>query len=283
MRFSFLGTGNMGLPLAMNILATGNELTIYSSRSECQEQFKQKGAKIAPNIAELAKCDVLCTCLPLPNHVEKAVLGEEGLYAHMQPGSVHLEFSTIAPATANILKDAAQKRGIAYIQATVSKTPEVAAQGNAPLFVGGDQEAIDELWPVLEKIGKPTNLKTVDAACAIKLISNLIGMSNIAIVAEALKIGNLAGIDGQQLLSLLLDTGAASFQMKTRGPWILAEDFKARFGIDIAAKDLTIGCAMAEKLGYEPKIISQTLQYLREGHAAGIGHEDVCAIYKLLK
>ncbi len=283
MRFSFLGTGNMGFPLAMNLLEAGEDLVIHSSRPECREEFRKKGALIAANVAELADCDVLCTCLPLPEDVEKAVLGEDGLYARMRPGSLHLEFSTIAPETANALKDAAQQRSIGYIQATVSKTPQVAARGDAPLFVGGDPEAIKKLWPVLEKIGKPENLETVDAACAIKLISNLIGMSNIAVMAEALKIGSLAKIDGRRLLALLLNTGAASTQMQVRGPWILDEDFKARFGIDIAAKDLRLGLSMAKELGYEPKMIGQTFAYLNEGHSQGIGDEDVCAIYKLMQ
>ena len=282
MKFSFLGVGNMGKPLAMNLLKAGEELLIYSRRADCQEEFAKAGAKVAKNIQELAACDVLCTCLPMPQHILEAVLGENGLYAHMPKGSIHLELSTIDPATAEILAADAADKGIEYIQSTVSKTPAVAAAGEAPLFLGGSQKAIEKLLPILQQIAKPYNLQTIEASCAVKLISNLIGMSNIALVAEGLRIGRSAGIDGEELLNLLLDTGCASYQMKVRGPWMLAGDFNARFSIDIAAKDLRLGCAMARSLGYEPKLMEQTLRYLERGGAEGIGEEDVCALYKLI-
>ena len=283
MKFSFLGVGNMGEPLAMNLLKAGEQLQVFTKRADCAKRFTDAGAIVVQKPGELASCDVLCTCLPQPAHIIEAMTGANGLYNSMRSGSIHLEFSTVDPETANMLADEAAKYGIEYVQATVSKTPAVAARGEAPLFVGGSSQAIKKLWPVLEKIAKPYDLKTVEASCAIKLVSNLIGMSNIALVAEGLRIGQAAGADGKELLSLLLDTGCASFQMQTRGPWMLDEDFRARFSIDIAAKDLRLGCAMAKKLGYEPKLMRQTLNYLEEGHKQGIGEEDVCALYKLIK
>ena len=282
MRFSFLGVGNMGEPLAMNLVKAGEEVCVFTSRPDCAARFLEAGASVAADIAQLADCDALCTSLPQPPQIIAAVLGEKGLYGQMKPGSIHLEFSTIDPATANMLAAEAAGAGIEYVQATVSKTPAVAAAGEAPLFLGGSEAAIRKLLPVLTRIAKPYNLKTIDAACAVKLISNLVGMSNIALVAEGLRIGQAAGIDGEELLELLLDTGCASYQMKVRGPWMLAHDYKARFSIDIAAKDLRLGCAMAEELGFEPRLMRDTLRYLEDGRAKGMGSEDVCALYKII-
>lgn len=282
MKFSFLGVGNMGAPLAMNLLKAGAELQIYTTRPDCKERFIEAGAKAVTNISDLAACDALCTCLPQPENILAAVTGPSGLYRLMRRGAIHLEFSTIAPETARFLEADALTYGIEYVQATVSKTPAIAATGNAPLFLGGSAPAIASLWPILEKIAKPHHLKTVDAACAVKLVSNLIGMTNVALVAEGLRIGQAAGVDGEKLLELLLDTGCASFQMQTRGPWMLANDYKARFSIDIAAKDLRLGCAMAKDLDYEPKLMEQALGYLNEGQKVGIGDEDVCALYKIV-
>lgn len=282
MKFSFLGVGNMGEPLAMNLLKAGEELQVYTRRPECAGCFRAAGATVAKDVTALADCDVLCTCLPLPEHILAAVMGEEGLYRRMRPGAIHLEFSTIDPATAHTMAAAARACELEYVQATVSKTPAIAAEGHAPLFLGGSQQAIDKMWPILKKIAIPYNLKTVDASCAVKLISNLIGMTNVALVAEGLRIGQAAGVDGDELLNLLLDTGCASFQMKTRGPWMLADDYKARFSIDIAAKDLRLGCTMAKALGFNPKLMEQGLSYLQAGQALGLGDEDVCALYKLI-
>ncbi len=89
----------MGAPLAMNLLKAGEKLNIYTRRDACAEDFTSHGATAAAKIADLADCDVLCTCLPMPQHVMDTVLGSDGLYAKMRPGSIHLEFSTLDPAT----------------------------------------------------------------------------------------------------------------------------------------------------------------------------------------
>ncbi|MDE5878837.1 MAG: NAD(P)-dependent oxidoreductase [Desulfovibrio sp.] len=287
MRFSFLGVGNMGAPLARNILLAGEALTIFTRRPEGAAAFAADGATVANSVRELADCDVLCTCVPLPEHVREAVLGADGagggLYAAMRPGSIHLEFSTIDPATANELARAAAEKGIAYVQATVAKTPQMAMQREEPLFVGGDRAAVRTLWPILEKVGKPTDVESVDASCAVKLLSNMIGMANLAVLAEGMRIGAAAGMKLKTLLPLLQDTGARSFQMDVRGPWMAAGDFSPRFAVDLAAKDLRLGCAMARGFGCEARLTEEALAMFRAAQDKGLGGEDACAVFKAAK
>lgn len=283
MKFSFKGLGNMGAPLARNILKAGWELLIHTSSPETKEAFAGLGAKTAESAAELADCDMLCTCVPLPRDALNLALGEEGLYSKMKPGSIHIEFSTIDPKTARALADAAQARGIGYVQAAVSKTPAMAEKGEAPFFVGGEPWAVEKAMPILKKIGRPADLKTPEAACAIKLLSNLIGMTNVAVVAEGMKIAAAAGMDPRQALDLLLQTGASGFQMQTRGPKIVDNDFKTLFSVSLAKKDLALGCQMAENLGLNPELMKRTLAYLEEAQKMGLGEEDVCAVYKIIE
>lgn len=283
MRISFIGLGNMGAPLAENMIKNGEALTIFSRRPQVVEHFAKLGAKMAHDILGLADCDLLCTCVPMPQDVLDLTLGENGLYSKMKPGSIHLELSTIDPDTARRMAVAAHERKLGYVQATVSKTPEIAAEGRAPFFVGGEDWARQKVMPLLRKIGLPEDVNTIEAACAIKLLSNLIGMSNIAILAEGMKIGALAQMDQQKLLRLLLDTGAASFQMKVRGAAIASDDFRPRFAVKLALKDLKLGCQMADQLGIDPKMMRQTMAYLEKAREEGLGEEDVCAIYKTLK
>lgn len=280
MLFSFLGLGNMGAPIAQNILDAGGDLQIYTSRPQCAARFKENGARIAHSIRELADCDALCTCLPMPQDVLDAAIGKHGLYDLMKRGSIHLEMSTIAPATAKILHDAAAARGLGYVQATILKTPQVAAKKEEALFVGGDAESVDKLTPMLQKIGKPINVHGIEASCMIKLLSNMIGMSNIVILAEAMRVGKTAGIDPHELVKLLQETGADSFQLDTRGPWIAEEDYKARFSINLAIKDLRLGCEMASNMGCETEMTASALKCLEKASAEGLGDEDVCAVGK---
>lgn len=282
MRISFIGLGNMGKHLAENMIDSGEALTIFSRRPQVKQYFVHQGVNAVTSISGLANCDVLCSCVPMPQDILDLALGDAGLYAKMKPGSIHLEFSTIDPATATRLADEAARRGLGYVQATVNKTPEVAAAGKAPFFVGGENWAKEKIMPLLKKIGLPEDVHTIEAACVIKLLSNLIGMSNLAILAEGMKIGALAHLDLQDLLPLLLDTGAASFQMKVRGQAIGENDFRPRFSVRLAIKDLKLGCQMAEQLGLDPKMMHQTVSYLEKARDAGLANEDACAIYKIL-
>ena len=115
----------------------------------------------------------------------------------------------------------------------------------------------------------------VEASAALKLISNLVGMTNLAVLAEGIRIGEKAGIDTDLLLELLADTGARSFQMEVRGPWIAAGDFASRFGLDLALKDVRLGCQAAEAWGSDAKTMKVALGYFERASAEGLGGEDL--------
>ncbi len=280
MHFGFIGLGKMGAPLARNLLRAGHRLTVFTRDPEKARAFADLGASVAQARPDLAACEVLCTCLPRPEHVAETVLGEEGLYARMEKGAIHVEFSTIDPGTALALARAAREKGLRYIQCPVGKTPEMAARGESPLFFGGDREAIEKLSPVFSRIGRPRDMGTVEAACAVKLLSNLIGMTNVAVLAEGLRIAKLAGMDLRRVLELLADTGARSFQMDVRGPAMADGDFTPRFALELTVKDLELGCRMAEDWGYVPELMETALKQYRRAAAQGLGREDSCAVMK---
>lgn len=284
MEFGFIGVGVMGGPLARNLIRAGKRVHVYNRSAEGRERTLAAGTTgvSALEIADLAPCDVVFTCLPLPGHVREKVLGPEGVYAVMRPGSVHVELSTIDPGTAHDLSDAAATHGIAYVQCTLGKTPVHAERAEEPLFLGGDQSAIAalaEIWPVL---GVPHNVGSIDAACAVKLVSNLIGMANLAVLSEGIRIGMAAGVDGETLLQLLADTGADSFQLHARGASIVHADYEpARFALDLALKDVRMGCAMAHSMGIIPTLLEQVLERFSQASVAGCGALDCAAVHKV--
>jgi 3-hydroxyisobutyrate dehydrogenase-like beta-hydroxyacid dehydrogenase len=137
---------------------------------------------------------------------------------------------------------------------------------------------------VLKIIGSPViYMGEVEASSAFKLISNLIGMTNLAVLAEGIRIGEKAGIAPKMLLELLNDTGGKSFQADVRGPWIANGDYANRFGLDLALKDVRLGCEMAGDWGNSAKAMRVALEYFREASAKGFGKEDANAIYKVIK
>jgi 3-hydroxyisobutyrate dehydrogenase-like beta-hydroxyacid dehydrogenase len=276
----------MGGGLARNLIRAGKEVLVYDLNPEAVQKTLEAGStgKAASQLQELATADIVFTSLPLPQHLEETMLGETGLLNAMREGATYIDVSTIDPQTARKLATAAETAGIKFLECPLGKTPAHAEKAEEPIFVGGDEAVYQELKPTLEIIGNPIYyMGTVEAACALKLISNLIGMTNVAVMAEGIRIGEKAGIEPKYLLELLDDTGAKSFQMDVRGPWIVAGDFNSRFGLDLALKDVRLGVEMAKAWGNDARTMQVALDYLKQGSANGLGKEDCNAIYKIIK
>jgi len=285
MTIGFVGVGLMGGPLARNLIRAGKEVLVFDLSEDAVKKTLEAGTsgKAAASLGDLSNCDVVFTSLPMPQHIKGVMLGDEGLLNIMKSGAVHIELSTIDPETSLELKDTAAAKGIKFLQCTLGKTPGHAEKAEEPMFIGGDKDVFEQmsaLWPI---IGEPAYyMGGVEASCAVKLISNMVGMANLVVLAEGVRAGEKAGIDKKLLIELLQDTGARSFQMDVRGPWIAADDFNNRFGLDLALKDVRLGCEMARAWGLDLKAMEAALELFKEGSAAGFGKEDCNAVYKVI-
>ena len=286
MIFGFIGVGRMGGGLARNLIRAGKDVLVYDLSAEAVQKTVSAGAtgKGVKQVKELGGADVVFTSLPLPGDVEGVMLGKDGLLNLMRPGSTYIDVSTIDPRTARKLSDAAEARKIHFLECPLGKTPAHAEKAEEPVFVGGKKEVYEKMKDVLKIIGAPVvYLGEVEASSAFKLISNLIGMTNLTVLAEGIRIAHKAGIETKMFLELLADTGGKSFQGEVRGPWIANGDFANRFGLDLALKDVRLGCEMAEAWGNDAKTMKVALEYFRAGSAKGFGKEDCNAIYKVIK
>ena len=286
MQFGFIGVGQMGGGLARNLIRAKKNVWVFDLNPEAVKATLAAGTtgRAATKIEELAGADVVFTSLPLPQHLESVMLGDKGLLAKMRKGATYIDVSTIDPGTARKLSDAAEAKGIDFLECPLGKTPAHAEKAEEPIFAGGKKAVYEKMLPTLQIIGKPVYyLGSVEAACALKLISNLIGMTNLAVLAEGIRIGEKAGIEPKYLLELLNDTGAKSFQMDVRGSWIAGGECKSRFGLDLALKDVRLGCAMAQAWGNDAKTMKVALDYFKKGSESGYGKADCNAIYKIIK
>jgi len=285
MSIGFIGVGLMGGPLARNLIKAGKEVLVFDLSEEAVKRTLDAGTtgKAAGSVDELGDCELVFTSLPMPQHVEGVMLGDDGLLAKMKEGAIYVELSTIDPQTSVKVQEAATAKGIGFMQCTLGKTPGHAEKAEEPMFIGGDKEVFDKLadiWPI---IGSPAYyMGGVEAACAVKLISNMVGMANLVVLAEGIRAGEKAGIDKKLLVELLQDTGARSFQMDVRGPWIAEGDFDNRFGLDLALKDVRLGCEMARAWGLDLKAMEAALDLYKQASAAGHGKEDCNAVYKVI-
>jgi 3-hydroxyisobutyrate dehydrogenase-like beta-hydroxyacid dehydrogenase len=268
MQFGFIGVGHMGGGLARNLIRAKKNVLVLDLNPEAVKDTLAVGTtgRAAEKIEELAGADVVFTSLPLPQQLESIMLDLNGLLCQMKPGSTYIDVSTIGPATARKLSDAAEARVIHFLECPLGKTPAHAEKAEEPIFAGGKKADFEMMLDTLNIIGKPVYyLGDVEAACAVKLISNLIGMTNLAVMAEGIRIGEKAGIDPKYLLELLTDNGAKSFQMHVRGPWIAGGDFKSRIGLELSLKDVRLGCETAKAWGNDARTMQVALDYLKAG------------------
>ncbi|MBM4334055.1 MAG: NAD(P)-dependent oxidoreductase [Deltaproteobacteria bacterium] len=286
MIIGFIGVGRMGGGLARNLIRAGKEVLVYDLSPEAVQKAVGAGAtgKAAQASKDMAGSDVVFTSLPLPSDVEGVMLGKDGLLSLMKAGSTYIDVSTIDPQTARKLADAAESRKVQFLECPLGKTPAHAEKGEEPIFVGGKKDVFERMKGVLEIVGKPViYMGEVEASSAFKLISNMVGMTNLAVLAEGMRIAEKAGIQADMFLEQMKDTGGKSFQLEVRGPWIANGDFANRFGLDLALKDVRLGCEMAEAWGNSARAMKTALEYFREASSKGFGKEDCNAVYKVIK
>lgn len=285
MQFGFIGVGAMGGGLARNLIRAGKTVLVFDLNPKAVEKTLAAGStgEAVKNIDQIANCDVVFTSLPLPSDLKKVMLGSQGLLAKMKQGATYVDVSTIDSGSARELSDACESKGIKFLECPLGKTPAHAETAEEPIFVGGKEAVYQSMKDILEIIGNPVvYLGEVEASCALKIISNLIGMTNLAVLAEGLRIAEKASIKKDVLMEQLLDTGAKSYQLEVRGPLMMKDDFPSLFGLDLALKDVRLGCEMAEAWGNDAKTMKIALDYLRSASETGYGKEDCSAIYKVI-
>lgn len=287
MKIGFIGLGKMGSGLAKNLVRNNKSVILYDLNEQAvQEVIKEGGTGIkAQSLKDLYDVEVLFTSLPMPKDLEQLYLADDqGLFHHLKPGTLCVELSTIDPKTARTLFDAAKAYNIDYLQCTLGLTPKQANEGTEPMYVGGEKEVFERIQPVLKLIaGDIAYLGEVETSAAFKLLSNLIGMTNLVVLSEGIRIAEKAGLNQEQMLNLLLETGALSFQMKVRGPWIIHGDFDNRFGLSLALKDVRLGIEMAKVWHSQVDTMMTALNYYEKAYEEGYGMEDCNAVYKVVK
>lgn len=275
-----IGVGRMGGGIARNLARAGTFAVRVSDPSpRAVAACVEAGAVRVAGLEELLDgADLVITSLPLPETVLSVHEANRGASPE---GAIWMDVSTIDPVTARRLADGAQAAGRHFVACPLGKGPAQAETGDLPLFVGGQEEIIDSLAEVLACIGEKVHrLGSVEAAASFKIVSNLIGMTNLAVLVEGYELCRSCGVDDEAFAESLRDTGGWSYQAGLRLPWIMAGDFDNRFGVDLALKDLRLAVDVAARRGIPVPVGAAGLMQLASAHALGYGDQDANAVYR---
>lgn len=283
-RIGFIGVGRMGGAMARRLLHAGHSVTVHDPSPAATAACAEAGGSVAKSGREAAAGrDLVFTSLPLPEQLRALYGGEDALTPVLAPGTVCVDVSTIDPDTAREVADRLAAHGVEFVACPVGKGPAQAEEGTVPLFAGGTEDAVRRVAPVLAAIGGPLHhLGDVEAATAFKLISNQVGMADLAVLAEGQLLAERAGIPADAFDAALRDTGAHSAQVDMRLSALARRDHRTRFSVDLAAKDLRLAADAAARRGVPTPIGSLALQLLLGAAASGYGDEDVTALIENL-
>jgi 3-hydroxyisobutyrate dehydrogenase-like beta-hydroxyacid dehydrogenase len=253
MKVGFIGLGDIGMPMAKRLLASGFDLKVYNRSRGKVEEMEALGAKAAISIVEITETtDTLLACLPDVATVEQVFLGNDGIVANAHRGQVLVDHSTVGPATSQRIAEAASLKGAKFLDAPVSGLAERAAQGKLTIMVGGNQSAYEGSLPVFQAMG--SNVLHVGASGmgnVFKLVNNAIGLTNVAVAAEGFNLGLRLGADPQALLDVISTSIGQSFVLDSMTPALLSREFQTSDSplMRIALKDLGLAQQMAHENG----------------------------------
>jgi 3-hydroxyisobutyrate dehydrogenase len=291
-KVAFIGLGNMGGPMASNLIATGHTVTVFDLSTDACDAIQDKGAAVASSGAEAATgVDYVITMLPAGKHVAATYLGDDGLLAQLDASTTVLDCSTIDAATARHVGEVATEMGIGFMDSPVSGGVAAAAAGTLAFMCGGEAATFEKARLILEGMGKnifhagPAGSGQVAKGCNNMLLAiHMIGTS------EALEMGARNGLDPKVLSEIMLASSGRNWSLEVYNPYPdvmegapASNNYQPGFMVDLMVKDLGLAMEIAEQCKVD-NAMGQLAKALYDSHQkAGNGQRDFSSILEKLQ
>lgn len=283
MRIGCIGLGGMGGPMAGHLLAAGHELHVWARHRAANAEFLlRQGARWADDPAELARrCELVCT--NVTGGADVAGLAAE-LIEGFAPGGIHVDFSTIAPATARELAARYAARGVDFVDAPVSGGTAGARAATLAIMWGGRAELAARLDPLFRCLGKTVvHVGPAGAGQVAKACNQMVMVAAIEATAEAARLAAAAGVDFTKLREALMGGSAASRVLDVFGAKMAARDFAAGVAARLHHKDFAMLMAEAARDAVPLPVAATVMQQLDALMAAGWGDDDTARLLCVLE
>ena len=246
----FIGLGNMGKPMSLNLLKAGHELVVYDIAAKPLQEVVDAGAakgKSSRDVAE--RSGIIITMLPDGANVEKAVVGTDGILEGARAGSLLVDMSSVNPHVSMKIAASCAEKGLDFLDAPVSGGQLKAIDGTLAIMVGGDREVFNKALPVLQAMAASVTLTGgVGAGSITKLANQIIVACNIAAMGEAFVFASKAGLDPELVFHAIKDGLAGSEVLNQKMPLWLERNFEPGGAMKLHQKDLRNALQSAESL-----------------------------------
>jgi 3-hydroxyisobutyrate dehydrogenase len=281
----FIGVGNMGNPMAGNVLKAGFPLTVFDKNPRATENLVQAGARAGASLAEVAeRSEVIMTCLPASPDVEALYLDAGGLVECARPGTILIDLSSVLPSTPRKLEPAATARGLQFLEAPVSGGTAGARAATLAVMVGGDPQVLERARPALRALGPNIfSVGPVGAGNTVKAINNMMACVNSLAMMEGLVLGVKAGLDPMIVYDVVKASSGASKALERIPSALVPRQFEPGFKVQLMNKDLDTFNAIARELHVPVSFSNVAQRYQQAGLAAGLADMDTSAVVQIIE
>lgn len=288
MKIGFIGLGNLGTPVAENILQKQKQLFVYNRTASKAQPLIEKGAKHCHDIRELAsQCDVVFSIVSDDAALNAITKGSNGIAENLKASGIHISVSTILPATAQQLSQLHKQHNNYYVASPVMGRPEAARAGKLNFLVSGAREVIENIKPLLYDAGGTGIWEFGDnpsAANVAKLCTNFLIVSAIESMAEGINLAKRSDMDATAWMNMITQTLFAAPVYMNYGNILLKEIYQpAGFALRLGLKDVNLVMQQAGEAKAEMPLAKLMQQRLKEGVANGFGDHDWAAVALMLK
>ena len=284
MKVGFIGLGNMGNPMATNLLNAGHDLVVHDLRQESATNLLEMGASWANTPKEVVPGrDVVFTSLPVPRDVEAVVLGENGILEGASSETVYMDLSTNSPTAIRRIHDMCAEKGVTVMDAPVSGGTYGAAAATLAVMVGGDRSVYDRMKPTLDAIGSHVvYCGPIGNGMVCKICNNLLSMGIGVLMTEALTMGVKAGVDLATLADVIANSTGGNKRLTDKFPRFLFKgNFEPGFATALAAKDVRLATDLGREYGIPMELSNLVDQRHVEAIFRGWGPADSDAVSKI--
>ena len=286
---AFIGLGNMGAPMAENLLKAGYALSVYDLSADATQRLQQAGASVADSPKDAASnAQVIISMLPAGKHVHSVYLGDDrdnGLLAELPKGTLVIDSSTIAAADARLVAESASKLGIDFLDAPVSGGTGGAIAGTLTFIVGGEDKAFSKAEPILAVMGKNIfHAGDHGAGQVAKICNNMLLGILMAGTAEAINLGVKNGLDPKVLSDIMLQSSGRNWTLEVYNPYPQVMEnvpssngYQGGFMSKLMQKDLNLAMQTAQDTNVETPMGAKATE-LYEAHAVENGDKDFSSI-----
>ncbi|QXN60494.1 sulfolactaldehyde 3-reductase [Serratia sp. JSRIV002] len=285
-QIAFIGLGQMGAPMASNLIKQGHRLNVFDISPAAVSTLVAQGAKAATSPAQAVQdAEFVITMLPNGELVREVLFGAEGVCCTLSPAALVMDMSTIHPMQTDRLIAQMQARGFSLMDAPVGRTSDHAQAGTLLILAGGTAEQVERATPVLMAMGSELiNAGGPGMGIRVKLINNYMSIALNALSAEAAVLCEALGLSFDVALQVMSGTPAGKGHFTTTWPnKVLKGDLSPAFMIDLAHKDLGIALDVANQLHVAMPMGAASREVYSQARASGRGRQDWSAILEQVR